>query len=265
MACCALLLLTGSPSPAQELNETALPDAPFQLEQGWHALLNGRDLSGWHEMAAWRGDPKQLNQWLTTSSVQWSRLGSPTSLNAKREPGPVIMNGIPAHTNNLISDESFGDVELYVEFQIAKGSNSGVYLEGLYEVQIFDSFGVDSPMTTGDAGAIYERWGNDRGFEGSAPLKNASRRPGEWQSYHIWFRTPHFENGRRVSEAEFLKVVYNGVIVQSHYKCSGPTRSGLERAESATGPLMLQGDHGPVAFRNIYIRPLREAGAVHLR
>ncbi len=242
-----------------QAEETALPDAPFQLEQGWRPLLNEHDLTGWHAIAGWRGDPQRLNEWFTSTKVQWSRLGNPNALSAKPETGPILLNGIPTHTSNLISNDKFGDTELYLEFLIPKGSNSGVYLQGLYEVQIFDSWAADVPMTSGDAGAIYERWENDRPFEGSAPKMNASRKPGEWQSYHIWFRAPRFENGTKVSQAEFLKVVYNGLTVQSHYRCTGPTRSGLEIPEAATNPLMLQGDHGPVAFRNIYVRPLRES------
>ena len=253
------VLLVGGRMAAAQDPDNALPDAPFRLEQGWRALLNDRDLSGWQAVPGWRGDPSHLNEWFRTSAVTWSRLGSPRLLSAKPEPGPILVNGIPSHTTNLVSRELFGDVELYVEFMIAKGSNSGVYLHGLYEVQIFDSWGADTAMTSGDAGGIYERWENDRGFGGSAPFVNASRRPGEWQSYHIWFRAPRFDGTRKTADAQFLKVVYNGIVVQRAFRCGGPTRSALERPEAPTNPIMLQGDHGPVAFRNIYIRALRDA------
>ena len=69
-------------------------------------------------------------------------------------------------------------VELYVEFMLAKGSNSGVYLHGLYEVQVFDSYASTEPMTSSDCGGIYHRWINEQGVGGSAPSRNASRRPG---------------------------------------------------------------------------------------
>ncbi|MBC7926000.1 MAG: DUF1080 domain-containing protein [Bryobacteraceae bacterium] len=245
---------------AQSTPETALADAPFQKEQGWRPLLNGRDLSGWHSLAGWRGDPKRLNEWITTPAVALSDK-SADLLVAKPGVGNAIVNGIATHTSNLVTDESFGDVELYLEFMVSKGSNSGVYLHGLYEVQIFDSWGAGSALKSGDAGGIYERWRDNKGFEGSAPRVNASRAPGEWQSYHIWFQAPRFEKGRKVSEAEFLKVVYNGVLVQANYRCTGPTRSGLEIPEASQNPIMLQGDHGPVAFRNIYLRPLRRHGS----
>jgi len=241
--------------------DSALPDAPFQLEPGWRALLNGHDLSGWQALPGGGADPSRLHEWFTTTSVGWSRLGSPTLLSARPEPGPILVDGISSHTNNLVSRDVFGDVELYLEFLIAKGSNSGVYLHGLYEVQIFDSWGADTAMTSGDAGGIYERWENNRGFGGSAPLVNASRRPGEWQSYHIWFRAPRFDGTRKTADAEFLKVVYNGVVVQRDFRCDGPTRAALGHPEAPANPIMLQGDHGPVAFRNIYVRALRDPNA----
>ena len=107
------------------------------------------------------------------------------------------MNGPTGRTANICTDETFGDVELYLEFMLAKGSNSGIYLQGLYEIQIFDSWGAPEAMTTSDGGAIYHRWIEERGVGGSAPLVNASRRPGEWQSYQAWFRAPRFDAARK--------------------------------------------------------------------
>ena len=92
---------------------------------------------------------------------------------------------------------------------------------------------------------------------GWPPLVNASRRPGEWQSFHIWFRAPRFDSsGKKIANARFLRVLHNGQLVQKNTEVDGPTRSGLEIPEAAENPLMLQGDHGPVAYRNIYFRPL---------
>ena len=90
------------------------------------------------------------------------------------------------------------------------------------------------------------------------PSRNASRKPGEWQSLYIWFRAPRFDaSGRKTENAKFLRVVYNGFSVQKNVEVDGGTRASLEIPEAATNSLMLQGDHGPVAFRNIYVRPLR--------
>ena len=89
-------------------------------------------------------------------------------------------------------------------------------------------------------------------------MVNASRKPGEWQSYHIWFRAPRFDaSGKKTENAKFLRVLHNGVLVQQDVECEGPTRAHMNIPEAAMNPIMLQGDHGPVAFRNIYVRPLR--------
>lgn len=168
------------------------------------------------------------------------------------------MNGPLGKTVNLVTDQKFGDVELYLEFMLAQGSNSGVYMHGLYECQIFDSWASTQPPTSSDGGGIYHRWIDNHGVGGSAPRVNANRRPGEWQSYYIWFRAPRFDaSGKKIENAKYIRVLYNGILVQENVDLEGPTRSAMDAAEAATNPIMLQGDHGPVAFRNIYIRPLR--------
>lgn len=254
------LLLLALPLAAQQkpfLNDgDDHGDAPYLVEEGWSPLLNGKDVSGWHGM-----NPNQPNEWFTTTGILWERLLGPTRLRAipGNVPGDRILNGPTGRTVNLVSDQKFGDVELYLEFLIAKGSNSGVYLQGLYEVQIFDSYGSWEEMSTSDCGAIYHRWINEQGVGGSAPSRNASRRPGEWQSYHIWFRAPRFDaNGKKIANAKFLRVVHNGLSVQKDVEVEGATRAAMNHPEAALNPLMLQGDHGPVAFRNIYVRPLRD-------
>jgi hypothetical protein len=198
------------------------------------------------------------HEWLTTKGVWWDRLLGPTRLGAIKEPGDRILNSLTGRTVNLVTEQKFGDIELYVEFMLAKGSNSGVYLHGLYEVQVFDSFGSTHAMTSSDGGGIYHRWIDNKGVGGSAPKVNASRAPGEWQSYHIWFRAPRFDaGGKKTENAKFVHVLHNGLPVQDNVEVDGVTRSGMDIPEAATNPIMLQGDHGPVAFRNIYYRPLR--------
>lgn len=175
----------------------------------------------------------------------------------------MIVNDVDGRTKNLVSEQAFGDAQIHVEWMVGTGSNSGVYVMGRYEVQVFDSFGVEKPQSS-DAGGIYQRWdpargkGNE-GYEGHAPLVNASLAPGEWQSYDITFRAPRFAaDGTKTEHAKFIKVLQNGKVVQENIEVTGPTRSAMwERApEQPTGPLMLQGDHGPVAYRNITITPL---------
>ena len=227
-------------------------DPPFLFEAGWQPLLSGSDLRGWHGQ-----DPKQ-NDWLATRGVRWDTTAIPIRLTPASTTGDRILNGKNGKTVNLVSDRTFGDVELYVEFLIPKGSNSGVYLHGLYEVQILDSYGVASPGVH-DCGAIYERWIDNKGVGGTAPSRNASRPAGEWQSFHIRFRAPRFDaGGKKIENAKFLRVIHNGVQVQENVSVEGPTRAGMALPEARENPLMLQGDHGPVAFRNMYYRPLHQ-------
>ena len=247
----AAIVLVAQKRP--ELNDgDAHGDPPFLIEDGWRPLLNGADLAGWH------GAGNRQNDWYTTAYVLWDRLLGPTRLGGLRVPSGTILNGPTGNTVNLLTDDKFGDIELYLEFMLAKGSNSGVYLHGLYEVQIFDSYGSTEPMTSSDGGGIYHQWIDNKGVGGSAPSRNASRRPGEWQSYQIWFRAPRFDaSDKKTQNAKFLRVLFNGLSVQENVEAEGPTRAHLEIPEAATNPIMLQGDHGPVAFKNIYWRPLR--------
>ncbi len=246
-----LLSLTALAQKRPELNDGEMHgDAPYLLEAGWSPLLNGKDLSGW----------KGQGDWLTTTGILWDRLLGPTRLRAV--PGPTIggtmLNGPTGRTTNLVTEEAFGDIELYVEFMVAKGSNSGVYLHGLYEVQVFDSWKSDEPMNSSDCGGIYHRWINETGVGGSAPSRNASRKPGDWQSFYIAFRGPRFDaSGKKTANAKFQRVVHNGFTIQKDVEVDGPTRAALNLPEAAKNPIMLQGDHGPVAYKNIYWRPLR--------
>jgi len=157
-----------------------------------------------------------------------------------------------------MTDEKFGDIELYLEFMLAKGSNSGVYLHGLYEVQIFDSYGSTEPMKSSDGGGIYHQWINEKGVGGSAPSRNASRRPANGRVIRSGSaRRASMRPARRRRTRGFLRVLFNGLSVQENVESEGPTRAHLEIPEAAANPIMLQGDHGPVAFKNIYWRPLR--------
>jgi hypothetical protein len=218
-------------------------DPPYMLEDGWQPLLN---------------DPGAKHEWYTTRFVRYERILGPTQLAGRAAPSGVILNGPTGKTANLCTERRFGDIEIYLEFMLAKGSNSGVYLQGLYEMQIFDSWGSTEDMSTSDAGAIYHQWIENRGVGGSAPRVNAARQPGEWQSYQAWFRAPRFDaSGKRSEPARFLRVLLNGRTVQNEVLMDGPTRASLTVPEGAEHPLMLQGDHGPVAFRNIHVRPLR--------
>lgn len=169
-------------------------------------LFNGKDLTGWKAVGA-------ENQW-------------------------VVKNGIltsPQSGANLISDQQFEDFKLHVEFRYQKGSNSGVYLRGRYELQILDNDKSEHPSNVLFSG-IY-------GF--IAPSEINSKGPGEWQSYDITLV------GRMVT------VVANGKTVISNQEIPGITGGALDSNEGAPGPLYFQGDHGPIEFRNITITPAK--------
>jgi hypothetical protein len=168
------------------------------------------------------------------------------------------VNGAKGKTEDLHTAKEFGDVEIHVEFMVPKGSNSGVYLMARYEIQVMDSWGEEH-LKYSDCGGIYQRHDevNDKGFEGHAPKVNASKKPGEWQSFDITFRAPRFDaSGNKTADAVFEKVLLNGVLIHENVSVSGPTRSGTYKDEKPLGPLMFQGDHGPVAYRNVRITEL---------
>lgn len=169
----------------------------------------------------------------------------------------ILLNTLDKGENQPIkSSFEHGDIELELDFMMPKGSNSGVYLQGRYEVQLFDSWAVKNPKYS-DAGAIYQRWDSSRGvgregYEGHPPLVNVSRSPGLWQSLRIVFRAPRFDaQGKKVSNAKFISVHQNGVLVQKNIEVTGPTQAAFFDDEQAMGPLVIQGDHGGVAIRDI--------------
>ncbi len=165
-------------------------------------LFNGTDLKGWHTVGE--------NQWKVENGVLRS-----------------LKSG-----SNLISDQTFTDFKLHVEFRYVKGSNSGVYLRGRYEVQIEDSKGKEP--WKGYLGAIY-------GF--LAPGEMVAKAAGEWQTYDITLI------GRMVT------VVANGKTVISNQEIPGITGGALDSKEGEPGPIFFQGDHGPIDLRNIVITP----------
>lgn len=132
---------------------------------------------------------------------------------------------------NLVTDQTFDDFTLHAEFRYPAGGNSGVYLRGRYEVQIADT--PSDELTTGSLGSVY-------GF--LAPADMAARKPGEWQTFDITLV------GRMVT------VVLNGTTIISNREIPGITGAALDSHEGKPGPLLLQGDHGPIEFRNLTLQ-----------
>jgi 3-keto-disaccharide hydrolase len=213
-------------------------------DPGARELFNGKDLSGWKLR-----NPKATNsKWEVVSSVKLAD-GMPARFAAQKGDG-VLLNGDDGRGVDLLTESEHGDCELSIEFNVPKGSNSGVYFLGQYEVQVFDSYGKkDAELKYGDCGGIYNT---------APPKTNASKAPGEWQKFEVVFQAPRFDaQGKKTANAKFVKVVHNGVLIHENVEVKGPTTAALGGPEKATGPLLLQGDHGPVAFRNIRIKPLK--------
>ncbi len=197
---------------------------------------------------------KPGENWVLTSNF-FSDYSEPWNTKKLDKGTGVIVNNLSKNqSSHLITNEEFGDIDLELDFMMDKDSNSGVYLQGRYEVQLADSWRNPDP-TFADCGGIYQRWNDSldiKGFEGMAPLSNVSRAPGLWQHLRIRFRAPRFDtNGNKISNAQFDEVYLNGVLVQQQVEVTGPTRASIFNDEKASGPLVFQGDHGKVAFKNI--------------
>lgn len=168
------------------------------------ALKNGSSMKSWHA--------EGTNQWIAENGI----LRSPHS-------------GV-----NLVTNDKFNDFNLHIEFRIPKGSNSGVYLRGRYEVQVTDGKGVEPALD--QMGAIY-------GF--LVPSEMAAKDAGEWNTYDITLI------------GKMVTIVANGKTVISNQDIPGITGGAIDSNEAEPGPLLIQGDHGPVEYRNIIITPAK--------
>jgi Domain of Unknown Function (DUF1080) len=191
-------------------------------------------------------DGKDLSHW---------RGESGRSANWKMEDGALV---IGAGTGDIVSQEEFGDCQLHLEFAAPvppRGrdqgrGNSGVMLFGRYEIQVLDSF-QNRTYADGQAAAIYGQF---------PPLVNASRPPGQWQTYDIIFEAPHFRDDRSLESPAYVTILHNGVLVHNHTPLIGAMAYravGKYTPHGPKGPIQLQ-DHGdPVGFRNIWVRELK--------
>lgn len=191
------------------------------------------ELIGEHGFDAWR---KPTGDWLIAADAALD------PANPKRlipDLGSrVVINGKTGRTRNLVTSESFGDVEAHVEFLIPKGSNSGVKFNGLYEIQIFDSFGVAKP-TASHCGGIYPRADLLPRYHyldgGVPPRVNAARPAGEWQTLEVIFRAPRFDPaGKKTGNARFEKVVLNDRVIHQDVELKTPTGHASHSRRSRT-------------------------------
>ena len=200
--------------------------------------FNGKDLSGWKPKGA-----AEKSKW----KVGKASLDPADPKKLAVAEGGELVNAAGGGVD-LYSEAKFGDAVIEVELMVPKGSNSGVYVMGEYEIQVLDSFGKEK-MGMGDIGALYNA---------QAPRVNASKAPGEWQKFVIDFRAPKFDaDGKKTANAKFVKIELNGQAIQENVEMKGPTPGGITGKEAPTGPLMFQGDHGPVAYRAIKVTPVK--------
>lgn len=194
-------------------------------------LFGGRSLDAWHS---------DHGQWVV-------RDGAMTVPPRAKE----------APSDDLVSKQSFGDIQLHLEFRSPKPpegdsqdrGNSGVWFMQRYEVQILDSW-HNPTYADGAVGAVYG-W--------KPPLANAARAPGEWQSYDIVFERPRFDATGKLLRPAYVTVFLNGVLVQNHQAMLGATawrQVAHYTPHGDAAPLQLQDHHSPVSFRNIWVRPL---------
>lgn len=246
-------LLLSACATAPTVGQSAPKDAKTAedaVAAGWVEMIGDRGLDGWSAM-----NGANPGAWFAAGEAMLD-LRDPRKLASGPGRG-VLING-DGKTKNLFSRREHGDAEIHIEFLVAKGSNSGVYLQSRYELQILDSYGV-SELTFSDCGGLYQRYDEaaKRGWDGRAPKVNASKPAGQWQSFDILFRAPKFAaSGEKIANAKLEWVKLNGVIVQENTELSGPTRNPAWPEEVKRGPLRLQADHGPVAYRNVRLREL---------
>ncbi|MDO1512869.1 DUF1080 domain-containing protein [Maribacter confluentis] len=178
-------------------------------------LFNGKNMAGWKPI-----DPKRPNGFKVVNG---------TMQNVPIQPE----NGEHIYYGNLRTEQEFGDFNLKLEVNVPKGNNSGVYLRGLYEIQVVDSYGLE--LDSHNMGAVYSR---------VTPSENAEKPGGEWQTLDITLVNRH------------ITVILNGKKIVDNAPAEGPTGGAISSDVFSPGPIYLQGDHGNVTYRNIVLTPV---------
>jgi hypothetical protein len=223
-------------------------------------VVCAQSTSRWTELL---GSPIDIRHW-QSQLIGWQLAGDAllpeeNGLGLLSKPGRCVILSAHGNGTDLLSKRRFQDVEVSLEFIIGRNSNSGVKLNGLYEIQIRDT--SDAVELTGDVcGGVYPRAEQEPSYhhldKGVPPRVNAAKPAGQWQSLVIRFRSPRFDaSGVRISKAEFVSVLLNGQLIHKHVRLDYPTGAAWRlESEVSRGPLLLQGDHGAVAFRDLRVR-----------
>ncbi len=238
-------------------NTPVLPDQKWMVHDANrpypHAVEPGSVVGAPPSDAIVLFDGKDLSHWMQTDNKRLT--GNPV------DPKWTVKDGyfeVAGGTGNLYSRDKFGDCQLHIEWQQDSRNdgagqdrgNSGIYLMGLYEVQILDSY-KSATYADGQAGALYGQW---------PPLVNPIRKPGEWQAYDIVFEAPKWDRDKLISPA-YMTVLFNGIVVHNRQKLNGPSAHAniLPYKSTATEERLIIQDHNPkfpIRFRNIWIRKL---------
>jgi len=238
------LQIHAGPPMVVEFKDIRIRQSRRSFYEDAQVLFSGKNLDGW----AFVGDQGK-SKWAAGKAAV-SPDDPKKLINAGGSGEMINLAGQHGDSIDIYTKETFGDCRLELEVMVPQGSNSGIYVMGQYEVQVLDSWDRGDDLGMGDMGAIYGA---------SQPQVNATRRPGQWQKYVIDFRAPRFDAaGNKMENARFVRVELNGVRIHDRdLEVKGATGGALPGGEVAKGPLMFQGNHGPVAYRNIIVRALR--------
>ncbi|OYX26127.1 MAG: hypothetical protein B7Z06_06190 [Flavobacteriales bacterium 32-35-8] len=247
--CIALIIccLTSCKKDVKATETLVVPEEePKQIEFLPFTEVDLKDLSSFKPTTA---------NWQITGHAVADRVKERT-LSFSEGTGILVNMGDKDANGHIFTAFEHGDIEIEMDVMMPVKSNSGLYFQSRYEVQLLDSWGVEEPQYL-DIGGIYQRRDDARGkgkegFEGHAPKTNAAKAPGLWQHFKIIFHAPKFDDaGNKIKNAWFEEVWLNGVLIQANVEVSGPTEAAAFEDEKPRGSLMIQGDHGPVAIKNI--------------
>lgn len=245
----------------------ALGSFVYAQDDGY-VQLSFTDLSGFQSQAGnWRvaGDvlmDPTVDIHHTPETTKKKKKSTPEPEAVMVQPGTGILVNLPSETqkSNILTSWTHGDILLEMDVMLPKGSNSGLYLQGRYEVQLYDSWKVKNPQFS-DIGGIYRNWESDplKSYMGKAPLTNPAKAPGLWQTLKVAFQAPRFdENGKKIANARIVKAELNGVVIHRNVEIPLPTGGPIGPGEVAEGPIMIQGDHGAVAIRNFKYKKMTD-------
>lgn len=238
--------------PARPHPPVVTPGATFS--DGAAAPSDAIVLFDGHDLSKWYGDKGQ---------PEWKKKDGQMVFGDQIEPQWKVQDGyaeVTPHSGYIYTKESFGDFQLHLEWaepakvqgDSQERGNSGVFLQGVYEVQILDSYN-NPTYADGQCGAMYGQ---------TPPLANASRPPGEWQTYDIIFQAARVGDDGQVIKPAYVTVIHNGVLLHHKQAYLGPTGHKIlahyGKNMPAKAPLALQNHGNPVRFRNIWIRNITE-------